>query len=215
MTSFSQKIKEGLDLSHRITTFTFSTLKKFPEIDGLGEIEANRAVVAKAFLISGAKLCRQIIHLVSKKCLDLPLIGLRTLLEFNIDANYIFEHPKHKDDLEWIDNLCKDVFDRTNNIELLKSKLGGTDLRKRCESIGAIELYDKNYVSLCDYTHLMLRQSYQQQENEFEKLSVAIISQALCNFMGVIDTITKFENIILDDKLFKDILYYRDQYEIA
>ena len=33
--------------------------------------------------------------------------------------------------------------------------------------------------------------------------------------MGVIDTITKFENIILDDKLFKDILYYRDQYEIA
>lgn len=211
--SFEEKIKEGLELSGKAEEFAFELKKKLPNVNDLNKAESQRIKVERAFLISESKLCRQIVFAVSKNCLDLALIGLRTMLEFDINADYIFNHPSHKNDLKWVDSLCNDIFKRTNDLGMLKSKLGGFSLKDRAKDVGCSELYNKNYASLSSYAHLMLGQSYVQKNDEFEKLSLAVVSQALCILLDVIDSIAKFHNLQIDEKLSKKIISYKDRYE--
>jgi len=210
---FGEKIKEGLELSKKVEEFAFELKRKLPKVNDLNKAESQRIKVARAFLISESKLCRQIVFAVSKNCLDLALIGLRTMLEFDINADYIFNHPNHKNDLKWVDSLCNDIFKRTNDLGMLKSKLGGFSLKDRAKDVGCSEFYKKNYASLSSYVHLMLEQSYVQEDGEFEKLSLAVVSQALCILLDVIGSIAKFHNLQIDGKLLKEIISYRNRYE--
>jgi len=210
---FEQIINEGVELSKRLFQFSLDLSRKIPKHSSIDEKEDNRRAVLKGFLISAAQLSGQIIEAVVRRHLSLAIIGSRTLLEFSIDANYIFDNPNHKNDLTWVDTLCKDLFDRTNSFVMPKSKLGTTSFRERANEINRLDLYEKNYASLCDYSHLMLRHPFLNSPQTLEKLSIGTISQSLCNLVGVIDSVVVFQNFKWDENLLKEVLAFRDRYE--
>ncbi len=210
--SLEQGIKEGRDLSVELFRFGISLAKKIPKDNDKGENESSRRAVLKGFLISGCQLSGQIIDAVSRRNLILSLIGLRSLLEFDINANYIFDNPKHKNESKWVYGLCKDIFDRANDLKMLKSKLGNTSLRQRASAIGRADLYDNNYSVLCDYSHLIIRPPFLNKQEIHEKLSPAIISQALCHLLDIIDAVIVSNNFIWDQDLRNRVIVFRDKH---
>lgn len=208
-----QKVREGVALSRRLFQFSLDLSRKIPKHSSIDENENNRRAVMKGFLISTSQLSGQIVEAVVRRHLGLAIIGSRALLELNINANYIFDNPKHKSDLVWVNEVCKDIFDRTNSLALLKSKLGGVCLKRRAEEIGRRDLYEINYASLCDYAHLMLRLPLLNNPGLSERLSVGVISQSLCHLVGVIDALIVFGNLTWDKDLYRDVIAFRDCYE--
>ena len=210
---FEQKVKEGVELGKRLLLYSFELAKLISSEVSQDENETTRRAIIKGFLLSAAQLADQIIKAVSQRYLTLAIIGSRSLLEFNINANYIFDNPKHKIDLKWIDRLCSDIFKRTNDIGILKSHLGEVSLRTRAKEIGRLDLYEINYASLSDYSHLIMRGPLLYRKETAEKVSVATISQALCNLTGVIDSVIVFKKLKWDKELLKSVESFRDNYE--
>lgn len=210
---FKQKIKEGIELSRRLKKFSLEIAKNISQRNDTDKSGSNRRAVLKGFLLSASQLCEQIIIAVSQRCLSLAVVGSRSMLEFSINANYIFDNPKHKNDLKWVNKLCKDIFERTNDIGMLKSRLGDVTFKARAEEIGRLDLYKHNYASLSDYVHLVLRHPFLQKIETFEKTSVGIISQSLCNMVGVVDAAIVFNGFEWEKELKKDVECFRDRYE--
>ena len=138
---------------------------------------------------------------------------MKTMLESNVNANYIFDHPEHKKEWEWIDPLCKDVFERTNNPAAIKNKLGDQSVKERMIAIGAEDLYEQNYAFLNDYCHLVLRLSIVNVSFDTEELSIDIVSQALCNYMSVVDSICECFSLNEHQVLKKEVVSFSDKYE--
>jgi len=208
-----QIISEGKELGNRLFNFGIALAKKIPKDSDKGEKETSRRAVLKGFLMSGCQLEIQIIDAVSRRHLILALIGLRSLLEHDINSNYIFDHPRHKHDLKWIYDHCKDIFDRTNDLGMSKNQLGGVGLKQRAKAIGFLHLYEKNYAGLSDYSHLTLRPPFLNKPEIYEKLIPSIISQCLCNLLGIIDSVIVSNNLSWEHDLKNDVIAYRDKYE--
>ena len=79
-------------------------------------------VTAITLLMTSSYLCEQIITALSESCLLLSLIGLRALVEYYINAGYIFNHPKHINDNNWMGNISKGFADRTFDKKASKNK---------------------------------------------------------------------------------------------
>lgn len=86
-------------------------------------------------MIAASQLAGQIIDAVSRESLGLAIIGLKTLLEFDVNANYIFDHLGHQNDLNWIDDHCGDLFDKTNNLKAGENRLGDVSIKELAVSI--------------------------------------------------------------------------------
>ncbi len=213
MASFEEKIHEGIVLSEKIFKLGMELVNQLPKADESKETESNRRAIAKGFLITSLQLSGQIIKAISNGSLSLSIVGLRSLLEFSINANYVFDHPKHKQDFLWIDPICDDIFKRTNDLGMMKSLLGGVSLKQRAIDIDRKDLYEQNYASLCDYAHLILRQPFLNNRETFEKLSVDGISQSLCNLVGVLDSIKLCFNLTWEQGVIDEVISYRDKYE--
>lgn len=206
---FKQKLSLGVDLQKRTSQFTKNL---YEEIKKSTNKNLNQSVVIKSFLLAATVLNSQISEAVLRKELGIAMIGLRTLLGNNIDLDYIFDHPKHQLDQNWIDKHCIDLFDRTNQLNKLKSGLGDTSIKQRFEDLGRINLYNKNYAGLSDYAHLTLRQNLLALPEHLEKFSIDIISHSLCALFGIQRTVCSFYSLNLDLSLEREIINYRDSF---
>ena len=209
---FKQKLSEGVSLKDKLTKFCLYLNKEFPN-DRSDGAQNTRRSVARSFLLANAQLLHQIVEAVLKGHLGLALIGMKTMLESNVNANYIFDHPQHKKDFGWIDPLCRDVFERTNDLKAYKNQLGNQSVKERMIAIGAKDLHDQNYASLNDYCHLVLRLSIVNISPDKEDLSIDIISQALCSHMGVVDSICECFSLSGHQDLKKEVFSFSDKYE--
>ena len=209
---FKQKLSEGVFLKAKLIKLCLDLIKEFPN-NRSDTAENTQQSVAKSFLTANVQLLDQMVEAVLKGHLGLALIGMKTMLESNVNANYIFDHPQHKKDFGWIDSLCKDVFERTNNLKAYKNQLGNKSVKERMIAIGAKDLHDQNYASLNDYCHLVLRLSIVNISSDKEDLSIDIISQALCSYMGVIDSICECFSLKGHEDLKKEVVSFSDKYE--
>jgi len=211
--TLEQITKEGKEIYVELFQLGLSLAKKLRKDNDAGEKDSSRRAVLKGFLISGCQLSGQIIEAVSREHLVLALIGLRSLLEFDINSSYIFDHPKHRHDSEWIYDLCKDLFDRANDLGKFKNKLGGVGIKQRAKEIGRPDLYEKNYAGLCDYSHLILRPPFLNKTEIHKKLTPAIISHSLCHLADIIDAVIISNNFIWEHDLKNKVVSFRDKCE--
>lgn len=210
---FEEKIKIGKVVSDKLFLLSLDLAKQLPGVTKTEEGKANTFYVAKAFLITTSQLSGQIIAALSEGKLSLSIIGLKTLLELNINANYIFDHPDHKRDFNWSEKKCSDVFERTNDLGMLKNKLGGISIENRARAIGRLDLYKINYASLCDYAHLMLRQPSLNHNTTFKRLTIDALSHSLCDLVGVSDSIKNFFDLKWEQAVIDEVISFRNKFE--
>lgn len=86
-------------------------------------------------------------------------------------------------------------------------------IRRSQKGIDRLGLYEHNYAFLSDYVHLVLRHPFLQKTETFEKISVGVMSQSLCNLVGVIDAVIVFNAFEWDEDLKRDVECFRDRYE--
>ena len=86
-------------------------------------------------LIDTVTLSQEILNSLRNNDLLLPLIGLRSLIETFINVAYIFAHPDHKNDNEWIVDVCKDYIKRANDPNLMKQKLDDEHIKYRAKKV--------------------------------------------------------------------------------
>lgn len=174
--------------------------KDFPDM--------TRHAVAKSFIVSSMQLAGQISHNINHRNLFIALLGLRTLLEFDINGRYVFNHPKHPKDFSWIDPLCEDMYKTTNNLDTRKSLIGEAGLKKRAIEVGMIGIYEINYASLSDYAHHTLRNGVLNEQPRFEILSVDCLAHTLAHANNVIDSISNCYDLTFDDLITEQVNKY-------
>jgi len=196
-------------LGNRLFRFALDISGSFKK-NNQDESGISRSAIMKGFLICSAQLSFQIIAAVKNRSLYLAIVGLRTLLQFDIDACYIFDHPDHKKDFDWIDGLCIDIFDRTNSLKAKKNVLKEVGLARRARDVGRKDLYDNNYAGLSDYAHLVTRPPFLNRNEICEEIAPKIISHALCHLTDIIDSIISFNDLKWDEVLHQEIISFRN-----
>ncbi len=167
-------------------------------------------VTAITLLMASSHLCEQIITALSESCLFLSLIGLRALVEYYINARYIFNHPEHNNDCDWIVKISKDFTERTFNRKAIKNRLNEADIKQRATQIGKEDLYNSTYASLCDYTHPTHHSTMLIRADIFKRNTFAVLQNALCCAHDVGDEICDGLKLKKDMELEKDIVAFRD-----
>ena len=211
--SLEEKLRIGSDLSIKLTESGLLLCRNFLEIKPEHKEYENRTAVARGYLAAGSQLSGQIIKGCISGSVGLALIGCKTLLEHTIGAEYIFDHPKHQGDFKRIDFMCDDIFKSTNSLQAPKHKICGTTVRDRMESLGRKDLYEKNYASLNDYAHLVLRQNILNDKNKLPRIAVDVVSQSLCGLAGIIGSINNCFELGWDASIKMEVIVFRDKYE--
>ncbi len=207
--TFEQKITEGLRVYDQIFKFGRKQLLELPQWDTNEDFpNMTRHAVAKSFIVSSMELTGQITHNINHRNLFIALLGLRTLLEFDINGRYIFNHPEHPKDFAWIDPLCADMYKTTNSLDTQKSHIGGVGLKKRAIEVGMLGVYEANYASLSDYAHHTLRNGTLNEQPRFETLSVDCIAHTLTHANNVLDSISNCYDLSFDDSVEKQVDAY-------
>ncbi len=211
--SLEEKLLIGSSLSVRLSESGLALSRDFIKIKPEHREYGNRTAVARGYLVAGSQLSGQIIKGCIGGSVGLSLIGCKTLLEYTIGSEYIFNHPKHKGDFNRIDLICEDIFNTTNTLQSHKHKICGTTVKDRMESLDRKDLYEKNYAALNDYAHLVLRQNMLNDKNKLPRIAVDVISQSLCGLAGIIDSVNICFELGWDTLLMTEVISYRDKYE--
>ncbi|HZK12785.1 MAG TPA: hypothetical protein VFD10_10705 [Atribacterota bacterium] len=101
---------------------------------------------ANVFAAGSEMLVLQILENLDRSFLLISIIALRTLFENYINVHYIYHHPKHLEDKEWAEVLCKDYIKRTIDPYSQKNRIGEKSLYQRAKVINAEDL-SVNYFS--------------------------------------------------------------------
>ena len=178
--------------------------------------DALRKTTARTYLALAGQLHGQILNAISESNLLLALIGLRSLLESIINTRYIFCHPKHVDDMEWINNNCIDLINRSHDNAANKSRLGDVDIRQRAEAISTkqfsyLALYDKVFSYLCNFTHPNYIALQINENNKFKETTFMATQLTLIIAHDVGDALCKFFNIKKDLTLENDLKIFADE----
>jgi len=127
--------------------------ENIPALEGTHDPEYK--LVAGMMLMDSTILTGEIICALKNESLLLSLIGLRSLLEALINAAYIYAHPKHKGDIAWSSQVCKDYIERANNPKLMKQRLNEESVKERAVEVGLGSQYTDAYVSFCNFSHML------------------------------------------------------------
>jgi len=104
----------------------------------------------KFFLIDCGCLCDDIIAAARNDAVLLAFVGARTLVEDNINANYL----DFKGTLEERMKIAKDWYRVSNDPAAIKNQLDGKSVKDRAMvDDGGKQSYEGEYAMLCSYTH--------------------------------------------------------------
>lgn len=131
---------------------TFISPEGYEKDQGTFEI----AGCTKTLLRNTWQLGGQTIRALQQGSLFLGLIGARTLLEYVFRVRYIFDHPNHPKDKAWATRLAiefREAQPGLAGLEKLVHKFDNLTPRELASAVGMSEFYEKEYASLCHYTH--------------------------------------------------------------
>ncbi len=158
--------------------------------------DKQRLDIAKRNLISSAQLAGQIISSLDKGGLLLALIGLRSLVESYINTKYTFAYTDKEDKVNWANKVCEDYFKRGNDFKSIKQFLDNKKIEKRAEEVGLEDVYEKTFVSLCNYIHMQIHTFELNNPQEFEEYTVKAYRDVLLYLHNICDSIQAHFNII-------------------
>lgn len=110
------------------------------------------SLTGKWFLKTSGQLAEQIVDALVADNTLLALIGLRSLIEFQINSKYIFGRKIAKNE-DWILKRCQELLEIANNPGARKNQLNQEGLARRAEVVGLKEMFDRKYNSLLNFAH--------------------------------------------------------------
>jgi len=205
--------QEADALFAKISSDCLQVRNKLPDFNSQDEDNKNRIAIAKGNLIVSFQLAGQMKKNLNKGYLLISLIGLRSLIENYINTKYAFDHPSHKEDFDWTCAVCKDYFVRGNNPEAWKSGLDNLPIKKRAKEAGLEEIYTENFVSLCDYTHMLINPGLLNDPVYFKKFTQAAYICTLTTLHDIKEIIREHFNISIPNinTYEKELISFRDQ----
>lgn len=101
------------------------------------------------------QLARQSLHVfkANENYLLLACLGCRSLIEHEINAKYVFFHPKHHGDKAWIEKLSIDYWRITRVRGENKARLGGVSIKQRAKEIRKLSTYEHSFAHLTGVAH--------------------------------------------------------------
>ncbi len=172
------------------------------------ENERKRIVIAKKQVMGNGQLAGQIIEALKSGCLQLALLGLRSLTEEVINTKYIFAHPEHLKDLDHTYGVCRDAFERVDN-DLQFNQLGGKSIKQRSRAVGLEEMYDQDFNSLSNYTHMTLRVGHLSEDAYFNEYSAHGFLSALAHLNDIQCYVREHFEISGGDQIESDIRVFQ------
>lgn len=148
-------IEEATELLKECSSH-YAVLSKHIEKLGISLGSNDEYILVSRFMVLDSYiLAKDIIGSLQAGSLLLPLIGLRSLVETLINIAYVFHHPKHIDDQEWIRTNISDYVSRANNLKAWKNQLNNEVIINRAKEVGLGEHYIKIFIPLCNFTHML------------------------------------------------------------
>ncbi|OGP83812.1 MAG: hypothetical protein A2Z08_06660 [Deltaproteobacteria bacterium RBG_16_54_11] len=183
------------------------------EISALSDDTNNRSAIAKKNIMDSAQLSGQIIKALDSGSLLLALIGLRSLTENCINTKYTFAHPKkEREQLDWANQVCDDYFKRGNDPRALKSLLNEKNIKKRAKEVGLEELYEKDFASLCTYSHMQIQTAILNNQKYIEDFTRNAYVAVLTHLHNIRNMVQEHYNIKGWEKHSNRIVGFGDKY---
>ena len=191
----------------RLHSDALNLLNELDLIYGSKKKTIKQKWMAKSYIKIATQLARQSLHVFNteENFFLLACLGCRSLIEHEINAKYVFFHPKHHGDMEWTSNLAKDYWRITRVRSANKAKLGGVSIHRRAKDIRKLSTYNRNFSHLTGITHgtansvLLIKD-----EHLYDGVAwIGLHSVVLLN--NVIDYIAKFHKIERDMSIEDDI----------
>lgn len=201
----------------RLHSDALNLLNELDLIYGSKKKTIKQKWMAKSYVKIATQLARQSLHVFNTKenFFLLACLGCRSLIEHEINAKYVFFHPKHHKEMEWTRRLAKDYSRITRVRSENKAKLGGVSIYQRAKDVRKLSTYKRNFAHLTGITHgtansiLLIKD-----EHLYDGVVwIGLHSVALLN--NVIDYIAKFHNIKRDTSIEGDVRKLIDLYKAS
>lgn len=167
--------------------------------------------VSNNFIYSGTKLAGQILASLgsSNGFLQLGIIGARTLFEMQINSVYIFKHPEHSGDTEWIKSCSVELLNLSSPETKNHTRFNNSNLEQRATQINLKYIYDKNYRVMSEWAHLMMRTvELDVDPIAAKKFGLITAITTLVGLHNIFDSIYFNYKISMDESIEESILQY-------
>ena len=191
-------LKRASDLFQKIhvNINTLSALLESDKRDNHQEYCVETQLVGIGILGIGTEiLVLQILENLKKGFLLTAFLGERALVESLINVDYMFLHPDHLQDKQWVNKLCKDYWLRPYDAGARKNRLGEKSLMQRSAETKHQLTYSGVYEDLSNYAHLLGRGMDYLQHDVFQMYTVMTAIHTLGTYQAIIESLTHFFNL--------------------
>lgn len=206
---YPEKIRQALAIQKKYLTWVDGIITKIGRHQN--RFHPNSAVNAQAknFVFAGAKLAGQILEALERGHLQLAVVGTRTLFEMSVNAVYIFNNPKKKNDLKHMRKICREIIRLANKkMKVNHTRIAGA-FKERLREIGQGHLYHSDYRIMSDWTHLMSRTIFITADaDKGKRFGFEVASKCLQALHNTSDAICEYSKFPLDPDLEKSVIAY-------
>lgn len=165
----------------------------------------NSRSLAKHFLLVNMQLAGQTLMAARQGSTILASHGIRSLVENEINAKYVFAHKDNQTDSHRVDKLASQFLAATRFRSRIKSRFDGKSLRHRAKSVRKLTVYNHHYAELSGYGHSLGVAMALNDEQRFINKTVeyAIFSVSLLN--NIIEYVSKTFSFERDSETYDEL----------
>lgn len=166
--------------------------------------------VSRGFLFSGYSLAEQILEALRMNHWYIAIVAMRSLYEMSVNANYIFNHPLEKHNVQRIRRLCRDIRRLANKKRKPNhTKLDGKRLFERAEEVRMKHSHRSIYRILSEWSHLssrVLQIANSPKDREVLKVETAHI--CLCSLHNILNAMCSYYDYKIDKTLEEKVIKF-------
>lgn len=191
----------------RLRTDALDIMNELGGLYGNRHKTLNQKMMAKIYVSTAMQLARQSLHVfaTNENFLLLSCLGCRSLIEHEINAKYVFFHPKHHRDNVWLEKLAKNYWRITRARKENKAGLGGVSILQRAKEVRRIGTYKRNFAILTGIAHNTAASATLIKDQSLYNGIIWIGLHAIFLLDNTIDYVAKFHNIQRDKTIEYDI----------
>lgn len=206
---YPEKIREALAIQKHYLALVDPVITKIGRHQN--KFHPNAAVnsQAKNFVFAGGKLAGQILEALERGHLQIAVVGARTLFEMSVNAVYIFNNPKRKNDIRHMRKICREIIRLANKKRNVNHARIAGAFKERLREIGAGHLYHSDYRTMSDWTHLMSRTIFITADaDKGKRFGFEVASNCLQALHNTFDAVCEYSKLPLNPALEKFVIDY-------
>ncbi len=191
----------------------YSLREQINALDSACNLDNEVSAIAKSYIYLGSELSTQIIKCLNSKDILIASLSQRPLLELMINSKYIFNHPKHQHDIDYMKRVCKDLFKKANARGKVKhSVIDKKSIYDRAKETKLKSFYENNYRWLSNWNHIMLKTMFFLDKEKERKVMISTLKHTLCLSIDIFKNISRGLKLSLNNNFVKHIEDFRDKY---